>query len=257
MWSIFSMKPSPAQSARKVEPMSYDDTATLTRTNMKRMPDLIVRRTLHDELLERIRQMIIDGDLVPGEKVPEKELCERFGVSRTPLREALKVLANDGLVTLTPNRGAMISNLTLEDLEEAFPVMGALEALSGEMACANISDAEISKIKALHQKMVAHYEARELKPYFRTNQHIHEMILAAAGNQTLSSLYRGLEGRIRHARFLANMSTSRWTKAVQEHEEIIAALEARNGPKLAKILKSHLTNKFETVKEALQDRGKI
>ena len=237
--------------------MSHDDTATLTRTDMSAAPEPIIRRTLHDELLKRLRQMIIDGDLVPGEKVPEKDLCDRFAVSRTPLREALKVLANDGLVTLTPNRGAMIADLTLEDLEETFPVMGALEALSGEMACANISDVEITDIKKLHKKMVAHYEARELKSYFRTNQQIHEMILAAARNQTLSSLYRGLEGRIRQARHLANMSTSRWTQAVREHEKIIAALEARDGAGLAKILKNHLANKFETVKDAIENRGNI
>jgi DNA-binding GntR family transcriptional regulator len=236
--------------------MSHDDTATLTRDDMSPAAEPIIRRTLHDELLERLRQMIIDGDLAPGEKVPEKELCERFAVSRTPLREALKVLANDGLVTLTPNRGAMIADLTLDDLEEAFPVMGALEALSGEMACANITDAEIDEIKKIHVNMIAHYEARELKSYFRTNQQIHEMILAAAGNQTLSALYRGLEGRIRQARYLANMSTTRWTQAVQEHEQIIAALETRNGAKLAAILKSHLANKYETVKEELQTRGK-
>ena len=239
--------------------MSHDDTATLprTHTDISTPAEPIIRRTLHDELLERLRQMIIDGDLMPGEKVPEKDLCDRFGVSRTPLREALKVLANDGLVTLTPNRGAMIADLTLEDLEEAFPVMGALEALSGEMACANITDAEITDIKKLHNKMVAHYEAREIKPYFRTNQQIHEMILAAARNQTLSSLYRGLEGRIRQARYLANMSTSRWTQAVREHEKIIAALEARDGAGLAKILKNHLASKFETVKDAIQNRGNI
>lgn len=215
----------------------------------------IVRRTLHDELLDRLRQMIVDGDMTPGEKVPEKDLCARFGVSRTPLREALKVLANEGLVTLTPNRGAMIAELTIEDLEEAFPVMGALEALSGELACANITDLEIEEIRKLHTRMVAHFEAQELKPYFRTNQEIHERILAAAGNQTLCALYRSLEGRVRQARYLANMTTSRWTKAVQEHEQIVTALEARDGAKLAAILKRHLVNKFETVKEALTARA--
>jgi len=229
--------------------MSHEKIATLTRTRTLAEP--IIRRTLHDELLERIRQMIIDGELTPGDKVPEKELCERFAVSRTPLREALKVLASEALVTLTPNRGAMIADLTLDDLEEAFPVMGALEALAGEMACANITDSELAHIKQLHEKMVAHYEARELTPYFRTNQKIHEMILAAARNQTLSSLYRSLEGRIRQARYLANMSTTRWTKAVQEHEQILNALEARDGAALAQILKIHLANKFETVKDAI------
>lgn len=214
----------------------------------------IIRRTLHDELLDRLRALIVDGELVPGEKVPEKELCQRFGVSRTPLREALKVLAREGLVTLTPNRGAMISNLTLDDLEETFPVMGALEALSGEMACANITDAEITEIKALHEQMLAHYESRDLKPYFETNQAIHERILAASRNQTLTTLYLSLEGRLRQARYVANMSDQRWAQAVDEHEQMVAALEARDGGKLAAILKTHLENKFQTVKDALLAR---
>lgn len=200
--------------------------------------------------------MIIEGVLPPGDKVPEKELCERFGVSRTPLREALKVLASEGLVALTPNRGATIADLTLDDLEQAFPVMGALEALSGELACANITERELAAIRRVHEKMVAHYEARELAPYFRNNQKIHELILAAARNRTLSSLYRSLEGRIRQARYLANMSTTRWTQAVREHEQILEALEARDGAALAQILNNHLANKFETVKDALVNRKK-
>ncbi len=232
--------------------MSHDDPATLTRDGRSAVSEPIIRRTLHDELLIRLRAMILDGDLSPGEKVPEKDLCTRFDVSRTPLREALKVLANEGLVTLYPNRGAMIADLTLEDLEEAFPVIGALEALAGEMACANITDAEITAIRKLHIKMVTHYEAQALKPYFRINQQIHEMILAAARNQTLSSLYHALEGRVRQARYLANMSASRWAEAVEEHERMILALEARDGAALAKILKDHLANKFETVRDALQ-----
>jgi len=227
------------------------ETSTLGRTAKP-----IVRRTLHDELLDRLRQMIVDGDLLPGDKVPEKDLCERFGVSRTPLREALKVLASEGLVTLTPNRGAMISELTMDDLEEAFPVMGALEALSGELACANLTDRELEEIRTLHNRMVAHYEARELKPYFRLNRRIHELILAAARNETLSSLYRSLEGRVRQARYLANITDDRWPVAVEEHAQMIEALEGRDGPRLAAILKSHLQNKFEAVREALDSQAR-
>lgn len=214
----------------------------------------IIRRTLHDELLDRLRQLIVDGDLVPGEKIPEKDLCQRFGVSRTPLREAVKVLAREGLVKLTPNRGATIADLSLADLEETFPVMGALEALSGEMACANITERELAEIRELHTQMLAHYEARELKPYFKTNQTIHERILAASRNRTLTNLYRSLEGRLRQARYVANMSEKRWAQAVDEHERMLAALEARNGKELAAILKAHLENKFQTVKDALLAR---
>ena len=233
--------------------MSIDATTPLSSSDAFATP--IVRRTLHDELLQRLRQMIVDGALKPGQKIPEKDLCTRFGVSRTPLREALKVLANEGLVTLTPNRGSMVTDLTLEALEETFPVMGALEALSGEMAGANITDEEIAGIRRCHQSMIAHHERGELPEYFALNQEIHERILAAARNETLVSLYRSLEGRIRQARFLANMSPERWAQAVSEHEEIMAALEARDGVRLAEILKRHLANKFETVKDALDQDG--
>ncbi|MCG8561842.1 MAG: GntR family transcriptional regulator [Hyphomicrobiales bacterium] len=233
--------------------MDRDTTATLDdRDRTAPAPDTpIVRRTLHDELLERLRQMIIHGDLEPGDKVPEKDLCDRFGVSRTPLREALKVLASEGLVTLTPNRGAMVSEVTLADLEEAFPVMGALEALSGEMACAHITDAEIAEIRSLHQAMVEHHERGDLSAYFRLNQQIHEALLDAARNQTLATAYRGLAGRIRRARYIANISADRWAEAVAEHEQILEALEARDGAALARILKRHLANTLETVKEGL------
>jgi len=216
---------------------------------------MIVRRSLHDELSDRLREMIVTGDLEPGSKVPEQNLAAKFGVSRTPLREALKVLASEGLITLTPNKGATISQLTLEDLEEAFPVMGALEALSGELACQHISDAGIAAIRQLHDQMIIHYQAQEMPEYFRCNQEIHNQILAAAGNATLTSMYRSLSGRVRRARYVANISKMRWQQAVSEHEEIIAALSARNGAALSEVLKRHLVNKFETVKETIRATG--
>lgn len=211
----------------------------------------IVRQSLHEELVGRLREMIVDSDLAPGVKIPEKELCERFGVSRTPLREALKVLASEGLVTLTPNRGASASLITIEDLEEVFPVMGALEALAGELACQNMTVREIASVRSLHKRMMVHYRQGQLKPYFQLNQSIHEAILVGSRNNSLITMYRSLAGRVRRARYIANMSRKRWDQAVAEHEEIIAALEARDGAQLADILKRHLQNKFETVSQQL------
>ena len=211
----------------------------------------IERQSLHGQLVARLRDLIIEGDLAPGDRVPERELCERFAVSRTPLREAFKVLAADGLIQLLPHRGATVARLTVADMEEMFPVMGALEALAGELAAERIGEEGIAEIQALHYQMVLHHKRGELAPYFRLNQQIHEKILAAAGNDTLSSIYRGLAGRIRRARYLANMSSARWARAVAEHEAILKALVARDGPALGAILKDHLKNKCETVKESL------
>jgi DNA-binding GntR family transcriptional regulator len=211
----------------------------------------IARRTLHHDVLDRLRRMIFDGELPANSKVRENDLCERFGVSRTPMREALKVLANEGLVRLTPNRGAVISELTLQDLEDAFPVMGALEALAGELACVHITDQEIAEIRTLHERMVACYENRQLAPYFELNQEIHLRIMQAARNHTLSGLSKNLGDRLRRARYMANISTTRWAQAIAEHAAILAALEQRDGPKLGELMKSHLAHKLDTVRQVL------
>jgi DNA-binding GntR family transcriptional regulator len=213
----------------------------------------IQRRPLHNELVDRLRHMIIEGDLAPGEKLSEKDLCIQFGVSRTPLREAMKVLASEGLVQLTPNRGGTVARLTLADLDEAFPIMGALEALSGELACRNITDAEVARIEELHRRMVRKYEAGALRDYFKLNEQIHQMILDAARNPTLSQMQLSLSGRVRRARYMANMSPARWARAVEEHENILEALAARDGKRLAVLLKDHLANKLQTVKDALTE----
>lgn len=213
----------------------------------------ISRQSLHIELVERLRDLIVDGTLPAGDKIPERELCERFGVSRTPMREALKVLAADGLVSLAPNRGSWVSKITVAELEEVFPIMGVLEGLSGEMACNHISESQITRIREIHAEMVEHFEARDMAAYFRTNQAIHEAILEAANNPTLRSMYRSLAARMRRARYLANMTDERWAQAVDEHKQILQALEDRAGKKLATILRQHLQNKFETVRQWLAD----
>lgn len=224
---------------------------------LQAMGATVTRESLHDRLVARLRDTIIEGDLVPGERVPERLLCERFQVSRTPMREALKVLASEGLLELLPNRGAIISRLTIEDVEEMFPVMGALEALAGELAASRISDDGIAEIEALHYQMVLHYKRGELSPYFRLNQVIHEMLLTAADNSVLTAQYRSLACRIRRARYQANMSAERWARAVAEHEEILERLKARDGCGLGSVLRRHLKNKCETVKDALTASAEI
>lgn len=218
---------------------------------MNQMMAPIERQSLHDTVTERIRDMIVEGAYPPGSRLPERVLCETLGISRTPLREALKVLASEGLLELAPNRGARVAGLTAGDVDELFPVMGALEALAGELACARITDTEIAEIRALHYQMVLHHARGERPPYFDLNQQIHEKILDAAHNPTLTVAYGNLSGRIRRARYTANIDAARWDQAVAEHEEMLEALGARDGTRLAAILKRHLHNKCETVKAAL------
>ena len=213
----------------------------------------IERRPLFRQLADQLREMILAGDFEPGERLQEMELSARFGVSRTPFREALKVLSSEGLVTLSPNKGAAISQLTDEELAEVFPVMGAFEGLAGELACLHISDDEITDIATLHDEMVESFKQRALQNYYATNQKIHAALFAAARNATLSKQYDLLAGRVRRARFRGGMSEQRWAQAVDEHEQMLAALRVRDGRRLGEILRRHADTKFETVRESLED----
>jgi DNA-binding GntR family transcriptional regulator len=209
-------------------------------------------RLLHEDVTDRLRDMIVQGELAPGAKLNERVLCERLGVSRTPLREALKTLASEGLVALLPNRGAAVTPLTLETVREVFEVMGALEALAGDLACRHVTDAQLAEIRALHFQMLAAHARGDLAGYFRHNQAIHFAIVAASGNATLAATYRHLNANVRRARYMANLSRARWEKAVREHEDMLAALAARDGPRLQRLLVEHLGAKMLAVLTALQ-----
>ncbi|MBO28096.1 MAG: GntR family transcriptional regulator [Rhodobacteraceae bacterium] len=217
-------------------------------------PPKISRKSLHAELVDRLQPLFIGGELVPGTKVPEKALCARFGVSRTPLREALKVLASDGLVRLEPNRGAWVTPVTVGEVEEVFPVLGALEALSGELACQSITDEEIEAVAALHEQMMQSYADRDLDAYFAVNQQIHSAILMAARNNTLTTSCQALSLRMQRARYLANMTEGRWFAAVQEHEMIMKHLAARDGKALAQTLRDHMMAKRNSVIQWLESQ---
>ena len=214
----------------------------------------ISRTSLHDELTDRLRNMIVEGLLVAGDKVPERELCEKLGVSRTPMRESLKVLAADGLLSLEPGRGARVSAVTLTDLEEVFPVMAAFEALAGELACDRISNKQLAALKEAHKQMLKDFHNQDLGAYFKQNERIHEIILESAGNQTLKTMYLSLATRIRRARYMANMTPARWQQAVDEHEDMLIALDNRDGRALGAILKRHLENKFNSLRQWMESQ---
>jgi DNA-binding GntR family transcriptional regulator len=195
--------------------------------------------------------MLDRGRKQPGQKIPEQELCVRFGVSRTPMREALKVLAAEGLLQLLPNRGAIVARISPEEIEELFPIMGSLEALAGELACARMSDRRIAEVRAMHDRMVRHFERNEYLPYAKLNKAIHDSFFEAAGNAALTTLYNTLMVRIHSVRFVARKSPARWQEAIDDHVKMIEALEARNGDRLSALLREHLRHKVGMVHESL------
>ncbi len=214
-------------------------------------------QTLHDEILTRLRDHIVEGNIPDGGRVPERQLCEMLKISRTPLREALKVLASEGLVELLPNRGARVRALGERDLGELFDLMGGLEGLAGRLACENITDEEIAEIERLHYEMYGFYLHGDMHGYFRVNQLIHQKILEASRNATLKSTYANLAGRIRRVRYSANFARKRerWGEAMREHESILDALRRRAGNELSDILFKHLRNKKMAAIEHLKAGG--
>jgi DNA-binding GntR family transcriptional regulator len=211
-------------------------------------------QSLHGEILTRLRDHIVEGNIPDGGRVPERQLCEMLGISRTPLREALKVLASEGLVELLPNRGARVRQLSEHDLAELFDIMGGLEGLAGRLACENITDAEIAEIERLHYEMYGYYLHRDMHGYFRVNQLIHGKIVEASRNAALLATYANFAGRIRRVRYSANFARKRerWGEAMREHETILDALRRRAGNELSDILFIHLRNKRSAAIEHLQ-----
>ncbi len=207
---------------------------------------------LHEQAAHRLRQMLVENCIAPGAKLNERELSDELNVSRTPLREAIKMLAAEGLVELLPNRGAIAVELTQEDVLNTFEVMAGLEAQSGELAALRITDAELAEIKAMHYEMLAAYTRRDLPGYYRLNAAIHSAINTAAKNPVLTVTYSQVNARLQALRFKSNQDGEKWKAAVNEHEQMINALSAHDPVAMRVVLMSHLINKRDVVIEQLR-----
>lgn len=197
------------------------------------------RPSLHDELVATVRDMILEGELAPGTRIPEVAICEDLGISRTPLREALKVLASEGLVVLLPRRGSMVSEVSVDEISAVFEVMASLEALIGELIVERATDADIAEIDRMHTKMMVAHSDGNRTAYFRQNQNIHYRLASLTCNPVLESTYETYSRKIMRGRSVANLDQLRWDESAREHGGIMEALRQRNGRLLAERMKEH------------------
>jgi DNA-binding GntR family transcriptional regulator len=225
--------------------MSVEDWGRLELSTMTRAVSTlsISRRYLHDEVAERLRESILSGELEPRARINELNLCERFGISRTPLREAVKILATEGLLELLPNRGARVASISAEEVNEMLEVIGGLEATAADLACREVTDEEIAAIEVKHVAMVAAWRRKDHTGYLTLNRDIHDMIMRASRNATLQSIYANLSGRIQRARYGAHKTPEQWKRAIDEHELILELLKERKGEQLAVLLREHIRGK--------------
>lgn len=212
----------------------------------------IPRPALHQEVATRLRQRIVEGLIAPGSKLNERELAEQLNVSRTPLREAIRALAAEGLVELLPNRGAVATQLSAQDVADTFEVIAGLEGQSGELAAQRITDTELAEIRALHYEMLAAFTRRDLSTYYRLNAQIHTRINAAARNPVLTRTWATVNARLQALRFRSNFDEAKWQRAVDEHERMVALLAARDGDGLRRLLVQHLEHKRDAVLELMK-----
>ncbi|HQS60841.1 MAG: GntR family transcriptional regulator [Polynucleobacter sp. 24-46-87] len=204
-------------------------------------------QNLHEATFQKLRALLVEGAIKPGSKLNERELAEQLNVSRTPIREAIRRLAADGLVELIANRGAIAIQLTREDIIHTFDVIATLEGYSGELAAKNISAQALIELEALQYEMMASYARRDLSNYYRLNIQIHNAINQAANNPVLQQLFSQVNARIEALRFRSNQNGVKWEKAVGEHQEMLDALKAHDSARMRKVMMQHVMNKRDVV----------
>jgi DNA-binding GntR family transcriptional regulator len=202
----------------------------------------IDRRTLPDELVGYLRDMIGSGQLRAGSRVSVTGLCRRFGVSRTPLREALKILAVEGLLVMSPNKSAIVARPSRERMNELIPILTALEVLAGELACARIDDGGLKHLRLLHQRCVDCFEGSDAPGYMDTENAMRNVIFEFAGNQKLLDVYRILQGQLRLP-VLASIAPPEWSKAVQEQNQILRALEMKDADMCSLVTRRYMRHR--------------
>lgn len=211
----------------------------------------IMRVTLHDEVLTRLRDMIIEGKLAPGARINEGQVGAFLGVSRTPLREAIKSLVSEGLVEIIAAKGAVVRRFDERAIFDILEVLKALEQAAARLVCKRADDVEIASLRGMHEDMMKLYRRGDRLAYFKLNQSIHSGIVRASGNAVLAQTHEQLQSRIKRIRFIGNEEAGRWAGAVAEHEEMNAALIARDADRLVTILGIHLDRTLDRVRDSI------
>lgn len=214
----------------------------------------LVHNSLHDEVAVTLREQIFAGTLLPGSFIDEVALCESLKISRTPLREALKVLAAEGLVRHEPRRGSFVNEVTEQDLDEIFPVIALLEGRCAYEAARNASDADLAALDVLHVRLRECADARRINDYYATNLTIHEAIITLADNRWLAQVIGDLRKILKLARLQQLHAPGRLAQSLSEHLAIYAALRARDSEGADAAMRTHLTRQREALRELARDQ---
>jgi DNA-binding GntR family transcriptional regulator len=214
----------------------------------------LVHNSLHEQVALLLRDQIFEGRLPPGSFIDEGALCESLKISRTPLREALKVLAAEGLVRHEPRRGSFVNQVTEQDLDDIFPVIALLEGRCAFEAARNANDADIAALDVLHERLKQHAKARRINDYYATNFAIHEAIITLADNRWLAQVIADLRKILKLARLQQLRAPGRLEQSLGEHLAIYAALRARDCEGADAAMRVHLTRQREALRSLAREQ---
>ena len=209
----------------------------------------VVHNSLHDEAAAQLRERIFSGQLAPGVFLDEVALSGELRISRTPLREALKVLTAEGLVRHEPRRGCFVNQVTAQDLDQIFPVIALLEGRCAHEAALHASDADLQALQVLHDKLARHAKARRINDYYSVNFEIHEAIITLAGNRWLAEVIGDLRKIVKLARLQQLHAPGRLEQSLAEHLAVFAALKARDSQGAEAAMRTHLTRQRAALHE--------
>lgn len=210
--------------------------------------------TLAERIAAQLRRDILLGKLAPGASVKERDNAAEMGVSRTPMREAIRILAQDGLVVLRPTRSPIVADPSLEDILDEMQVLSVLEALSGRLACTNASDKEIDRITALNNDMPRKFKTLDRVDFFEFDMNFHRAIARASHNQSLIETHNAYLSRLWRARFLSATHLLARTSVLGQHDAIVASLRARDADGIEETIRSHMALLESNITDAYRAR---
>ncbi|MDD2663269.1 MAG: GntR family transcriptional regulator [Dechloromonas sp.] len=216
----------------------------------------IAPTALYQEVAERLRQRIFAHELTPGTWIDEQKLAELYGISRTPLREALKVLASEGLVELKPRRGCYVTEISRQDLDDIFPLMAMLEGRCAAEAVGRARPADIAALRVIHDQLEAAAREGRIDAFFEANQEFHRKIQELSGNRWLLSVIQDLRKVLKLSRLHSLSLEGRLQQSLDEHRAIMLALEAGNAGQAEKVMHDHLLSGREAAAKMESALGK-
>ncbi len=209
-------------------------------------PRLLSPRALYQEVAERVRQQIFARELEPGSWIDEQKLAVEYGISRTPLREALKVLAVEGLVTMKVRRGAYVTEMSADDVTQIYHLLGLLESDAAGETARRASSAQLAELRTLHERLERQVKNRDA--FFATNEAFHMKLLEFAGNRWRTQIVADLRKVMKLNRHHSLFKQGRLASSLAEHRQLMAAIEARDARAATRLMREHFDNGLQAAR---------